>query len=107
MEVLKWLREEKEESQKDLADILKVSMSTVGKWETGTHEPNPEMLRKLAYHYDVSVDYLVGYTNIRQKHITIDDLLKEYMSRTFKRSYRDDEICMAKSMLEILEKYKG
>lgn len=105
MERLKWLREEKEENQQDLADLLKVSQSTIGKWENGNHEPNFEMLIKLADHYDVSIDYLVGYTNIRKKHYVIDDLLREYLVQKFDRPFKADQIELVEAVIATIAKH--
>lgn len=106
MDALKWLRDEKEENQQDLAELLKVSQSAIGKWERGENEPGIENLIKLADHYNVSIDYLVGRSNIKQKHPSIDHLLKEYLTRKFNRVYSDEDIDTVDKILELLEKYR-
>lgn len=57
---LKELREREKISQKALAQILGVSQSTVGMWENGKNKPEHDTLLKLANHFNVSIDYLVG-----------------------------------------------
>ncbi|WP_251616281.1 helix-turn-helix domain-containing protein [Pumilibacter muris] len=57
---LKELREEKGIQQKELAEILNVSKSTVSGWEVGRNEPNQEMLIKIATYFDVTTDFLLG-----------------------------------------------
>ncbi len=57
---LKELREEKGIQQKELAEILNVSKSTVSGWEVGRNEPNQEMLIKIATCFDVTTDFLLG-----------------------------------------------
>ncbi|MFW6027137.1 MAG: helix-turn-helix domain-containing protein [Candidatus Woesearchaeota archaeon] len=59
-ERLRKLRSEKNILQKDLANFLDVSTSTVGKYESGIREPNLDKLKKIANFYNVSLDYLVG-----------------------------------------------
>lgn len=59
-EKLKKLREEKERSQKDIADYLGISASAYGFYEQGQREPDIEKLAKLADYFGVSIDYLFG-----------------------------------------------
>ena len=57
---LKELREEKGLQQKELAELLNVSKSTISGWEVGRNEPKQEMLIKIAAIFDVTTDYLLG-----------------------------------------------
>ena len=57
---LKTLRCEKQLSQKQLADELKTTNSSICDWETGRAEPNIETLIHIAKLFEVSVDYLLG-----------------------------------------------
>jgi transcriptional regulator with XRE-family HTH domain len=47
-------------TQKQLAEKLGVSDSTLSYWERGDFEPDSESLLKLANIFDVTVDYLLG-----------------------------------------------
>ena len=66
MDRLKILRAEKGLAQKDMASFLKIDRTTYVKYESGSSEPNFSTLSKLAEFFDVSVDYLLGRTDIRQ-----------------------------------------
>lgn len=57
---LKELRLEKCYTQQQLADILGVDRTTVMKWELNERETNFAMLVKIARHFGVSCDFLVG-----------------------------------------------
>lgn len=57
---LKELRTKRGLYQKDIAAMLGIDRTTYVKYETGTSEPNFQMLLKLAEIYDVSTDYLLG-----------------------------------------------
>lgn len=46
--------------QKEIAQMLNVSVRTFQGWETGRTEPNIEKLIQIADLFDVSIDYLVG-----------------------------------------------
>lgn len=62
---LKKLRKEKDILQKDLADALKLSVSTIGMYEQGRRDPDTETLSAIAEYFNVSIDYLLGKTNDR------------------------------------------
>ena len=57
---IKTLREQHGMKQRELAKELGVSQNTLSTWETGRYEPDAEMLKKIAYALNVSVDYLIG-----------------------------------------------
>ncbi|WP_347488381.1 helix-turn-helix transcriptional regulator [Desulfoscipio sp. XC116] len=63
---LKSLREEKSLTQEGLAKTFKISRSAVTKYEAGERRPDPVTLQTFADYYDVSVDYLLGRTDIRE-----------------------------------------
>ena len=56
----KELREDKKESQQKLAMLLNVSQTMISRYELEQAYPDVEMLIKLAQHFGVSVDYLIG-----------------------------------------------
>ena len=63
---IRLLREEKNIKQEELAKILSVSPSAIGMYERNEREPNDIITLKLAEYFNVSTDYLLGKTNIRQ-----------------------------------------
>ncbi len=77
-ERLRSLREDNDEKQKDIAKLLNVSSSMISFYESGIHFPRDEkLLLKIAKHFDVSMDYLMGMTDIpNYKRITkmFDDI---------------------------------
>lgn len=58
-ERLRDLRQEKELSQADLAEIMGVSRQAVSRWETGAAAPSVENLIELSRLYGVPLDELV------------------------------------------------
>lgn len=74
---LRELRNERNMTQEDLAKILKVSRATVGRYETDERFPDKEILQKLADYFDVSIDYLLCRTDIRNAFIP-DEYQKQY-----------------------------
>lgn len=73
MNRLKYLREEKNMLQEDLAKVLDVSQKTISNYETGERDMSTEALTKLAEYFNVSIDYLLGKSDIRNpENIEID-----------------------------------
>lgn len=62
---LRELRQEKNLSQADIAEFLRVSRQAYSFYETGKREPDNETLQTLASFFNVSTDYLLGRTDIR------------------------------------------
>lgn len=60
---IKAARKRKNYTQKELADLLKVSSTTVAGWELGRNEPSIDTLKKLARVLDTSFNYLTGTTD--------------------------------------------
>ena len=71
---LKKLREENNISQEQLANKLNVSASSIGMYETDKREPSDEIKTKIAKIFDVSIDYLVGKSDIKNPEIKEDPL---------------------------------
>lgn len=65
---LKALRSEKKISQKQLADAVAVSQQSINKYENHSVEPDIKTLIMLADYFNVSVDYLIGHSDIRHKY---------------------------------------
>lgn len=62
---LRDLREDKDLNQKQIADILNVHQTTYSDYELGKLNIPVAALHTLADYYAVSVDYLLGRTNIK------------------------------------------
>ncbi len=60
------LREDRDLKQKQIADYLMCDQSLYSKYERGERALPLEYAEKLADYYGVSVDYLLGRTNIKQ-----------------------------------------
>lgn len=63
-ERLKELRQQKGVSQREIAKAVGVSQTGFLRWEQGKNQPTLENLMELCKYFDVSVDYLIGYTDI-------------------------------------------
>lgn len=64
-ERLKLLRKEHRYYQRELAELLGVTLRAYQFYEDGTNEPKLKSLIMLADHYGVTTDYLLGRTDKR------------------------------------------
>ena len=66
-ERLKTLREQRGETQQDLADLLGVTKNTISGYERGVRRPAGEtaleVYEKIADHFNVDLAYLIGQTD--------------------------------------------
>ena len=62
---LRDLREDKDLKQKDLAKVLKIHQTTYSDYELNRLNVPVMALHTLADFYEVSVDYLLGRTNVK------------------------------------------
>jgi len=97
---LKSLRIERELKQIDLANMLGISRTTYTQYETEKSEPDLETLTKLANFFNVSVDYLLGRTNIR----SINETITDNDSMTGSHEHVDEE--WTEEELEEIETFK-
>lgn len=90
---LKWLREKKGLTQKEIAEKLGISQQYYGRFEKGTGQPNLETLFKLRHILGESLDFLLG--------VYIEDYLAEelYDSYIEARMSRED----AEHQLRVVE----
>lgn len=61
---LRSLREDKDISTTDLANVLHIQTRTLNYYETDKREPDYSTLIKIADYFDVSLDYLLCRTNL-------------------------------------------
>lgn len=79
------LRESKDWSQAELARRLDVNKSVMNRIESGERKVSSDELKKLSDIFDVSTDYLLGRTDVKEKSPTLvaahldDDLTEEQL----------------------------
>ena len=64
LEHLRALREDKDLSQKDMAELLKIHQTTYSDYELGNVNIPIPTLKQLAEYFNTSVDYIVGLTDV-------------------------------------------
>lgn len=60
------LREDRDLTQKQIADYLNIKQNTYSQYETGTRQMPLEVLIALADFYHTSTDYLLGLTDCKE-----------------------------------------
>ena len=79
-DVLRNLLEERDITQKKLANDLNAAPSTIGGYVQNNSEPDFEMLKQIAKYFDVSTDYLLDYRSNKASTYEEDDLLHIFRS---------------------------
>lgn len=62
-ERIKELREDRDKTQKEIAEYLNISQNTYSQYERDRRGISVEVIIKLANYYDVSADYILGLTD--------------------------------------------
>ena len=66
-ELLSELRQDRRMSQRDLAMVMHVSVSTISNYENGVHYPDVDKLIDLGNIFNVTIDYLLGLSPVRER----------------------------------------
>lgn len=65
MNRLRFLRSEKGEGLEKIAKYLNVTVQTISNYETEKRDMTPNTILKLAEYFNVSTDYLLGKSDVR------------------------------------------
>ena len=77
-DVLRWLIEENELTQKLLSEKLSIPPSTLGNYVNNLRQPDFDTLRRIAAYFRVSIDYLLDYHPKDGENEMEDDLLRVF-----------------------------
>ena len=86
IKILSILLEEKNITQRELADKINVTEVTISRYLSGERSPRIEIVNKIAEYFDVSIDYLLGRVDVR-KEATSAPADKEFVA--FYEGYKD------------------
>ena len=73
-EKLKSARINQNYTRKQIAELVGVTASVIGHYETGERVPSVPILLKLATHYKVSLDYLLDHSIMSKNTLSLDGL---------------------------------
>lgn len=96
---LQELLDEKDMTQRELAERIGVTEVTISRYINGERKPRIDIIGKIAEVFGVSIDYLLGYSNIRNPYNNVksDDQQSE--------NDEDDEL-MSEEDLYVIEQFK-
>lgn len=108
---IKQLRKEKQLSQLDLARHLNISNTTLSQYESGKRIPGDEIKIKMARFFNVSIDYLLGCTDVRSSHAGMGQISGEEpraYSRLDESGLSEEDIKKVEEYIDLLkQKYKS
>lgn len=68
VERIRELREDNDLRQQDIAELLQTTQQVYSRYEKGTNDIPVRHLITLARYYDVSVDYILGETDTKERY---------------------------------------
>ena len=107
MNKIRDLRKEKQLTQEQLGKMFGYSANAIGQYESGAREPSFNTLFQLADYFNVSIDYLLGYSETLQevnnnKVNTLPDYQQEFIE--YVKTMNELECFQAKAHIETLRK---
>ena len=90
------LREDSSLKQKDIANVLNITQQTYSLWENGTKIIPLKHLNSLCNYYDVSMDYVLGLSNVRQYDIVNRVIDKKNIGIKLKEFRKENGITQVK-----------
>ncbi len=99
-ERIKILREEIPLTQFQLAEKLQITTSSISQYESGDRVPSDEVKIKLANFFDVSLDFLMGLSDIRNPYVFFT--LSEYF-----KSLTEEEINEVIKYIMFIKKFRN
>lgn len=104
-ERFKELRKMKKLTQEKLAEMFSINKSSISRYEKNTQMPEMDTLKKFANFFDVSIDYLLGRTDV--KNINSEEYRKiEFNPTLNKKDMQDIEKILNKT-IEVLQTQEG
>ena len=99
---LKSLRKEAGLTQKEIADHFKTSPQSYAQWEKGLRSPSKESLEKLAQFFNVSTDYLLGNSELKNPEDQLSNV-ELLFRKTSKNMTPEQKETFQKELLEFME----
>jgi len=100
---IKYLRELKQLTQKDLATKAELTIVQLSRYETNDRKPDPESLRRIVDALDTSGDYLLGRT---QDPSPMKEAVTNLSFYGGPEAYTTDEIAMMEAALKAYREQK-
>lgn len=102
---LKELRIRHSLTQKELGEDLQVSKDQIRFWESGRSQPNLEQLIRIAEHFDISLDELLGLEPIKKQQPAFSPLSEE--ENELLETYRNADEADKEFMLSLARRFQS
>lgn len=90
---------------KELRDYIGVSSSTMSDWKSKGIFPKVEYLLKISVFFDVSLEYLVGLTELKKPIVSLDER-EEVMLSAFRATDEKGKAKITQTALNEVDRYK-
>lgn len=85
------LRSESRLTQEQLSEIVNISRQSYAKYEDGSIKPPLDVLLSLSDYYNVSLDYLVGISDIKDR-IYMDPIVVDFINEMLVTYYKQKQL---------------
>ena len=103
MNRLKQIRKENNETQVDLSKFLNMEQSTISNWENDRTEIDQDNLNRIAKHYNVSLDYLIGENAKPKIYGTVLTELESDVVKELRRMSKNNKQTLARIIFSFTE----
>lgn len=86
---------------RELLDFLGVSSGTVTQWKNRDSIPKGETLCKMSQYFDVSVDYILGLTDVRKVEVEELSIEEKAILDTYRSCSGEDRLRIAQYCMNI------
>lgn len=90
-ERLRNLKKEHNIKQDELANVLNYGRTAISNYTSGRNEPSIKDLKRIADYFEVSIDYLVGNTGIKNSAVLFNKYFKDYSDSQQKRDFINEK----------------
>jgi transcriptional regulator with XRE-family HTH domain len=102
---LKKLRTDRNMSQEELANVFNILKSSVSMYENNVRTPSLELAKDMAKYFNVSIDYMVGYTPANDDEFQMAETVRRFFVKKGVIGEEDD--LSTQKMNEILDFIKA
>lgn len=86
------LREDNDLTQEKMGEIFNVSRVAISQWESGKEAIPLRKLNAYANYFDVSMDYILGLSNIKKYTLVNTELDKQLIGKRLRQFRKENEI---------------